>query len=162
MDDAVSLRLATESDAPSLARMRFAFRASFGPTTEDEAAFIERCTAWMRDALADGAAWRCWVAVADGDIIGHLWLQLIEKIPNPIVELERHAYITNVFVLPDARSRGTGRRLIEAALAFCREQGVDSVLLWPSQRSRPLYERLGFAPPSDVLEQTVNGGRKPH
>jgi hypothetical protein len=37
----------------------------------------------MVERLAPGARWRCWVAVAEGQLVGTLWLQLLEKLPNP-------------------------------------------------------------------------------
>lgn len=70
-----------------------------------------------------------------------------------------HAYITSVFVAPDGRGGGTGAGLLEAALAYCREQGVDSVVLWPSARSRTLYARSGFETPPDMMELVLDDGR---
>jgi len=142
--------------------MRYVFRASLGDAVEDEASFVERVTSWMAQRLGEYGAWRCWVAVQDGAIAGHLWLQTIEKIPNPVVELERHAYITNVFVDEALRGSGVGQRLLDAALAFCREQGVDSAILWPTSRSRTLYARNGFAVRDDIMEANLDQGRALH
>lgn len=128
--------------------------------TETEAAFAARATPWMRDRLASAGPWHCWVAEDEGgEIAGHLWLQLIEKIPNPAPELEQHAYITNVYVRPDQRGSGAGQSLMEAALAFCREQRVDSAILWPTARSRTLYARNGFAVRDDIMEAILDDGR---
>jgi GNAT superfamily N-acetyltransferase len=154
-----SIRLATPADAPSLARLRYEFRAGANPAVEDEAEFIVRCSAWMQARLAPGSSWRCWVVEIAEAIAGNLWLQLIEKIPNPGPELEQHAYITNVFIRPDARGVGAGEALVETALAFCREQQVDSVILWPTDRSRSLYARHGFAVRDDLMEAILDDGR---
>lgn len=153
------VRLATPGDAPVLAQLRFAFRASLNEATESEADFVSRAAEWMASRLTDGSAWRCWVAEDAGELVGHLWLQLIEKVPNPAVELEWHAYITNVFVQPSVRGLGTGALLMEAALAFCREAGVDSVILWPTEKSRTLYARYGFAVRDDIMEAILDDGR---
>ena len=96
--------------------------------------------------------WRCWVAEHEGTIAGHLWLQTIDKIPNPVAGHENHAYITNVFVTENLRGNGIGQRLMDAALAFCREMGVDSVILWPTAGSRTLYARNGFAVADDIMK----------
>ena len=91
-------------------------------------------------------------ARADGDaIVGQLWVQAIEKIPNPAAELERHAYVSNLFVQPAHRG-GAGTGLLEAALAWARANEVDRVILWPSSRSVPLYERHGFTRRGTVME----------
>ena len=113
----------------------------------------------MVDRLTTGSPWRCWVADGERGLVAHLWLQLIEKIPNPGSELETHAYITNVYVAPASRGNGTGAALIEAALAFCRVQRIDSVILWPTERSRTLYARFGFEVPNDMMELVLDSGR---
>ena len=74
----------------------------------------------------------------------------LPKIPNPTAELERHAYISNVYVTPGARG-GIGTMLLSAALDAAKSEGVDSVVLWPSDRSRTLYLRHGFVSDGSVL-----------
>ena len=156
-------RRATTTDAEVLARMRWAFRAAIAEPAEDEAAFVARCALWMAERLERGAPWYCWVVEDDAATMrGHLWLQLIEKVPNPGPELESHGYVTNVFVDPEARGAGAGRLLMEAALAFCRENRVDSVVLWPTERSRTLYARHGFVEPDDMMELVVDSARDLH
>ena len=155
----MDIRFATTADAPALARLRFEFRAAEHPPVEPDAAFVERCAPWMEQRLQPGTPWRCWVTVDAGRITGNLWLQLIEKLPNPGPELEQHAYITSVYVVPGARGNGAGEALLDAALAFCRAHGVDSVILWPTARSRTLYARHGFAVRDDLMEAVVGEGR---
>lgn len=156
----IAIRPAVPADAVALAALRYEFRASVNAAVETEERFVERCAAWMASRLQPGRPWRCWVVIDhSGEIAGHLWLQLIEKIPNPAPELESHAYITNVYVRPAARGAGGGERLLETALGFCREQLVDSVVLWPTTRSRTLYARHGFAVREDIMEAILDDGR---
>lgn len=154
-----SIRVATPDDAPVLAQLRFDFRASVNQATEDEGEFVKRCAEWMAVRLAAHSQWHCWVVEANGGIGGQLWVELVEKIPNPAPELERHAYITNVYVSAVARGSGAGEGLLEAALAFCRAECVDSVVLWPTDRSRSLYARHGFAVRDDLMEAILDGNR---
>jgi GNAT superfamily N-acetyltransferase len=146
-----SLRPAVPADAPILAGMRYDFRAALGPPSEGRDAFVSRCAQWMAEALAS-PDWRCWVALDDGGAIrGHLWLEIIPKIPNPVAEREAHAYITNVFLDPVLRGHGLGERLMATAMDWCRAERIDSVILWPTSRSRTLYERHGFAVRDDLM-----------
>jgi GNAT superfamily N-acetyltransferase len=144
------IRPATADDAAALAELRWEFRAGRQRPNEEREAFRARCTEWMRTALR-GSAWRAWVAVEDGRILGQIWLGTIPKIPNPVAEPEHHAYVSNVYVTPSARG-GTGTRLLEAALACARAEEVDRVILWPSPLSTTLYRRHGFTPNGDVME----------
>jgi GNAT superfamily N-acetyltransferase len=49
-----------------------------------------------------------------------------------------------MYVEPDRRNGGLGSALLDAAIAFAHQREVDGVVLWPSERSRPFYERAGF------------------
>jgi GNAT superfamily N-acetyltransferase len=158
----MEIRLASASDAQTLARMRFEFRARMNEASESEDAFIARCAPWMAERLHAGSPWRCWIAHDGRRVAGHLWLQLIEKVPNPAPELEQHAYITNVYVDRSERGAGIGRQLMEAALQFCRENNVDSVIPWPTEKSRTLYARHGFQVPQDMMEVILDPGRDLH
>ena len=145
------IRPATPGDARTLAELRWEFRAGRSPSVEDQAAFIDRCTAWMARELA-GDAWRAWVAVDGNRIIGQVWVHLIYKVPNPVGERDRHAYLSNLYVQPSARG-GVGTALLETVLEWSRASGVDRVVLWPSERSETLYRRYQFKRGSDVMER---------
>src|SRR5437588_13125311 len=99
----VAIRRATVSDAPLLAKLRYKLRSSTGSVSELEAEFVTRCTRWMEEHLKEGSFWRCWISELDHEPIGCLWLQLVEKIPNPRSEPEHHAYLTNFYVYEFAR-----------------------------------------------------------
>lgn len=142
-----TVRLATVADAGELARLRWEFRIESGtPASLDWEEFVEQMHGFVADVLTDGSPWRAWVA-QDGDrLLGCVWLQLIEKVPHPNrSRWERPVgYVTNMYVEPQRRDSGVGRRLLDEAIAFAREREVDGVVLWPSERSRSFYERAGF------------------
>ena len=86
-----------------------------------------------------------------------LWLQLVEKIPNPRSEPEHHAYLTNFYVEEFARGKSVGSQLLSTAIAWCETQDVHAVILWPTERSRSLYQRRGFAVRDDLMELLITG-----
>ena len=148
----IRIRLASPADAPALAKLRFDLRASLHEIREDEAEFVERCTRWMSERLAAEGHWRCWIAESGGVQAGSIWVQLVEKIPNPIAAPEHYVYLTNFYVRPEHRSKGVGSKLLSEALAWSRSRNAELVLLWPTERSKTLYERHGFLPAEDFME----------
>ena len=149
----VQIRLATSRDWNALAEMRYRFRAELGSTTESKSCFVRRFTSWMQKRFHSGSStWRCWVIDEDKQLLGHVCVQLFQKMPNPVNEPEVHAYLTNFYVVPEMRDRGLGRRLLDKAVSWCRSRGVDSIILWASPGSRSLYRRCGLVEPVDIFE----------
>lgn len=155
-----AIRAATPGDAPALAELRYEFRAALDPVAEDRDQFLTRCARWMRDRLATGR-WRAWVAEDGGRLLGSVWLQAVEKLPNPVAEGEQYGYISSLFVRKDARAGGLGSRLLATCLAACDTERFDAVFLWPTPRSRSLYLRHGFRDDTGMLERRTVP-RPPH
>jgi len=154
----VRIRLARSGDSRALADLRYRFRNETEPTTETKSRFLRRCASWMKKRFRSGAyPWRCWVLDDGKQLLGHVCVQLFEKIPNPVNdEPELHAYVTNFYVVPEMRSEGLGKRLLNKALSWCRARGTDAVILWATPGSKSLYRRCGFAEPADIFE--LRGG----
>jgi GNAT superfamily N-acetyltransferase len=107
----------------------------------------------MKKALrGDSSTWRCWVIDDRKQLLGHVCVQLFEKMPNPVNEPECHAYLTNFYVVPEMRGHGLGRKLLNKALSWSRAKGVDAVILWATAESKSLYRRCGLVEPADILE----------
>jgi GNAT superfamily N-acetyltransferase len=152
----VRIRLARPSDSRALADLRYRFRNETGSATETKSRFLRRCTSWMRKRFRSGSSpWRCWVLDDGEQLLGHVCVQSFEKIPNPVNERELHAYVTNFYVVPEMRSHGLGKRLLNKALSWCRARGTDAVILWATPGSKTLYRQCGFVEPADLFELRV-------
>lgn len=158
------IREARGEDAPALAKLRYSFRAELNAAAEDEDAFLERCTKWMAMRLVD-QSWQCWVAEpgksdreagGGATLVACVWVELVEKMPNPNGDPERHAYLTSFAVVPEHRGGGLGSRMLRRAIEWCESRGVDSIFLWPSEKSRPLYERNGFERAVGMMERACS------
>ena len=147
-----TIRPALPADADRLAHLRYEFRTSLAQAAEPELNFVSRCGPWMAERLAN-RSWQAWVAECDGTMVGHAWLYVIEKLPNPVAEPEWHGYITNCYVQPEYRGQGIGSQLLTAALGECDARRCDAVILWPTPESRSLYQRHGFAVRDDLLQR---------
>ena len=154
--DRIKTRVATESDALTLARLRYEFRSSFHQVCEDEVTFVDRCTVWMRERLRSDGLWKCWIAEFQDTAIGNVWVQLVEKIPNPIEEPEYYIYLTNFYVREQFRSHGVGSMLLSEILDWVKSRNIKTVILWPTERSKAFYIRHGFATAEDIMQLNFN------
>ena len=149
----VRIRFATLGDYRALAELRYRFRTETESPTETESRFLRRCTSWMRQRFRSGSSqWRCWVLDDGKQLLGHVCVQLFEKVPNPVNEREIHAYLTNFYVVPEMRNRGLGEKLLNKALSWCRTRNADAVILWATPGSKSLYRRCGLVQPADIFE----------
>ena len=80
------IRVATEADAPILARFRFELRSG-ASRIESEAEFIERCTAWIQQRLSSDGVWRAWIAEREQTPLGNVWAQVVEKMTAAPVKM---------------------------------------------------------------------------
>ena len=151
----LEIRLASVTDASTLARLRYEFRSSLHNVVENESVFLERCTAWMRERLRNESNWKCWIAEWQGAAAGNVWAQLIEKIPNPIAEPEQFVYLTNFYVREEHRGKGVGSSLLSAVLDWSRNRNAQVVILWPTERSKSFYARHGFSFADDLMRLTI-------
>jgi len=145
------VRRARPGDARAMAVMRYTFRTELGAPVETKEEFVGRATAWLTQRLELGS-WTGWLAVEQEQPVGLVLAHLLEKVPNPVVEAESIGYVSSLYVQPDRRNRGIGDVLLRTAVDFCRDHDVESVVLWPSPRSIPLYERHGFRRQGTVME----------
>jgi GNAT superfamily N-acetyltransferase len=155
MTDAV-IRRAGAGDTPALAALRWRFKVEEGEEAgaRDEAEFVADCTQWLRSRLA--GPWRAWLAEVDGRACEHVFLCLVEKVPSPFAGAEALGYVTNFYVTPEQRDRGLGRALLDEMTAYARTHRLDTMVVWPSERSAPLYVRCGFERPAELLEQQIS------
>ncbi len=146
-------RLAVESDLPTLAGMRWDFRTELhgAPEGAVRADFVPACADFLREALASGR-WAIWIAEEEGHILSHVYIQRVRKVPRPGKLFAEFGYITNVYTLPDYRSRGIGATLLAHVKEWGRREKLEMFILWPSRRAVPFYYRAGFRPSPEALE----------
>jgi GNAT superfamily N-acetyltransferase len=149
------IRQARADDAPVLARLRYQFkREDDERTVPDRDSFLVECQRWLHDRLA-GGRWLAWVADCDGSVRGHVFVNRVEKVPSPVPDSVELGYVTNFYVQPGYRDRGLGRALLDAVEEHARTHHVDTLIVWPSQRSAALYQRAGYACPVELLELPI-------
>lgn len=88
------------------------------------------------DPVSDGV----WVALVDDRIEGSITIDGVHL-------GDRRAHLRWFIVSNTLRGSGAGRQLLEAALAFCDQQGFSAITLWTFaglDAARHLYEAFGF------------------
>lgn len=146
-----SIRSATLEDIDILVSHRGAMFRAMGHT--DEAALqqmSEKLQPWLLAKMQAGDYF-AWLAVAEnGSIAAGAGLWLMDWIPHIVGQSARRGNILNVYTEREFRRLGLARCLVDTALAWCRENGIDTVILHASPEGRPLYESLGFSATNEM------------
>ncbi|WP_408638229.1 GNAT family N-acetyltransferase [Nonomuraea corallina] len=106
---------------------------AFGSSYERESRFTPET--WTERLT--GSWWR--VAVREGRDVGLVCVRIEEG----------RAHLLAMWVAPEARNRGVGSRLVDAAVERARQAGVEEVELWCADHNaaaRALYTGKGFTP----------------
>jgi GNAT superfamily N-acetyltransferase len=153
---AAMVRRAGAQDVIALAQLRWVWRT--GERDErglSQAEFETAFAHWWSGRRVTHAAF---IAELSGVAVGMAWLAVFDRIPQPR-RLERLAgNVQSVFVLEEFRNRGIGSALVEAAIAEARTRDVGYLIVHPSERAYPLYERLGFAETNRLLHLDLDNG----
>nr|AGE11886.1 acetyltransferase [Streptomyces sp. NRRL F-4415] len=146
------VRPARSSDARPLAELRWTFKQEDHEGRPPAPARpLEEAEQWIRARLGDGR-WLAWVVETGGSVCGHVFLCPVERMPDPYRDNTPIGYVTNFYVTPSQRNKGAGSALLEALKEHSRTAGFDTLIVWPSERSSPLWQRSGFRPPDELLE----------
>ena len=126
---------------------------------QDEAAFLDLTRAFyahegfafdpqasgrmVRHLLAHPQVGAVWLAWRDGRAVGYLVVTRCYSLEfgGPF------ALLDEIFVLPEARGTGLGKRLLDTAAGYCREQGIGYLRLEVQKRHArtvEIYRAYGF------------------
>jgi GNAT superfamily N-acetyltransferase len=146
-------RLATKADIAALVDMRWDYTTDRAQRTGKEyEQFRQYCATFLQRSLA-GGLWAVWVAEShNNEIVSHIYLQIIEKVPKAKRLRNMFVYMTNVYTKPEWRGQGIGGRLLHEACAWSQENNLEFIIVWPSEEAVGFYARTGFQAVKDAMD----------
>ena len=150
LPEGFTIRCASTADLETLVEHRGAMFQDMG--YNDEAAMrtmSEKFRVWLLEHMNAGD-YLAWLATAPDDTIAAgtgLWLM---DWPPHMIGWGSRGNILNVHTNANFRRRGLARALMQAALDWCKQNGIDTVILHASSSGRSLYESMGFAATNEM------------
>ena len=96
------------------------------------------------------------LAECDGSVAGIL--RCVESMGSPLLDPPRYAYVSSVYVRPDARRRGVLRAMLRAAETWSRARGLDQMRLHNvagSPDAEGAWSAMGFVVVEQVRVRSV-------
>lgn len=141
----IHIRKSVIDELPVLADLRWALCRDDDETEQsvDKVHFTEQFIEKIRKLDAMGNLIN-FVAEKNAELIGIISLILVNKIPSPDEINSCWGYLTNVYVKPEFRNYGIGKKLLNFVRDHAHENGYELLVVWPGDRSYPFYKREGF------------------
>jgi len=143
----VVVRRATQKDLPAILRLRMALlrehahNAIYGRLRAD----AEPRAAKLFAAQLQSTNEVLFLADIVGETVGVL--RCIQSSGSPLLDPAQYAYVSSVYVVPNAREQGVLRALLAEAVQWCNERGLEEMRLH-NAADNPLanaaWEALGF------------------
>ncbi|MDR6970585.1 GNAT family N-acetyltransferase [Leifsonia shinshuensis] len=149
----IEIRAANPDEWEAVGGLRWDSVTEFGGEALDSREeFAARFAEW---AAQHRDRHECLVAVADGAVVGMMWLARVDRVPSARAFDRSSGDLQCAYVVPELRNAGVGGRLIDAVVERARELGLERVTVHSSPRAVPVYERHGFAAEGRLLHVYV-------
>ena len=134
----IIFRQANPNDYQQLGEIRCLFQGPQDLDHKEKEAFIKN----YQEYLQQVTQWKCWVAEVNNQIVSHIFLYEVPKMPRPQKFYQSWGYIANVYTIEEYRNQGIGQKLMK----FVKEQNqhLEFLLVPPSDASMSFYEKTGF------------------
>ena len=140
-----TLRNATLKDLSAIVAQRHAMFEAMGYVNRAELELTDaKFQEWVAPKLADGSYREWFLEDESGNIVAGAGLWLMEWVPHALDQSTQRGNILNVYCQPQYQELGLTRRLLIQVLDFCRDNGIRTIIVNPSDAQRDLYQTLGF------------------
>ncbi len=101
-----------------------------------------------------------YLALEDDCPVGYLWAEVRRMPETPFRYAWDYVYVNHISLRPEARSKGYGKQLLEAAANLARQQGIATLALdvWSfNTRAHAAFESFGFQNFNERMWMQVTG-----
>jgi len=159
--DSFVIRRIDIADVPIVARHRAEMFQDMGRLPREQyTALVERTIERLRLWVPAGeyVGWFVTPAGQPSEVVAGAGVQLRRVQPHPrpgpegsvALAVGRQALVVNVFTEKPWRRRGLAKLVMRHTIGWCKENGVETIVLHASDEGRPLYEQLGFVATNEM------------
>lgn len=146
-----TIRRADMKDLEEVINLRLAFLREVKPDAgELEPAVLDSTRQYIAEKLPAGD-FLVWLVEEQQQIIGTSGLVFFHRPPTFSCMSELHAYVLNMYTIPERRGQGVATMLLQHIIDYVKTTPASRITLHASEMGRPIYERLGFVASSSEM-----------
>lgn len=141
-----SINKASVSDIKGIIKLRVALLKEVDEiqTEEEEARIISATKNYLETEISNHN-FVSYIAKNDEEVVSVSGVSFFKR-PPYLENLQGvEAYILNMYTLPNHRSQGLARQLLEKCIEECKKRNVKRIWLHASKDGEPLYKSMGFS-----------------
>lgn len=103
----------------------------------------------------DNPSWKTLLCIDNGRIVG-----TSSFCKSRFEQFHDWGEVVSIYLQPDSMGKGYGKVLLKSTLSELKMQGYKNIFLWVLEeniRARHFYERFGFLPTDDFLDDAIGG-----
>ncbi|MFC1523720.1 GNAT family N-acetyltransferase [Thermodesulfobacteriota bacterium] len=117
---------------------------------EVEQAYIDK----LEKQIPDGSC-KAWVVRNGNQVIASGAITIVSYVPVPYDTNLNIAYLHSMYTEKEFRGRECARQIIEKAIQYCKENGINRIFLNASAAGKPVYEKTGFSPSPEAMRLLI-------
>lgn len=146
----VSIRAATLDDLEILVHHRVSMFRDMGIPEHEIAAVEGPAREYFRRTVPAGRYRGFLGETEEGRVVSGGGVVIMDWPAHPREPRDSKAMILNMYTEREFRRQGIARRVMQAMIDWCRDNGYRTVALHASSEGRPLYASLGFEPSNEM------------
>lgn len=149
------IRLAQYKDIDQLIQIRWDFTVEHQKEVAKSIIvnFQLECRLFLEHAI-ESPSWLIWIAEINEQVVSHIYLELIHKVPRSGRITHPFVYMTNVYTIPAHRNKGVGSQLLTVVNEWMETNEYEFVIVWPSDDSIGFYEKYNYENCSEAWTYT--------
>jgi GNAT superfamily N-acetyltransferase len=117
-----------------------------GRLDEVEKAYIKK----LEEQFTDNTC-KAWVVKNQNKIVASGAITICSFVPTPLDLSYKVAFFHSLYTEEKSRNLNCAKIILEKAIRYCKDKGMKRVLLAASDAGRPMYQKIGFKPTSDLM-----------
>ncbi|MFH1369776.1 MAG: GNAT family N-acetyltransferase [Planctomycetota bacterium] len=112
---------------------------------------IEKAYSEKLEKQISAGSCKAWVVKNGNQLVASGAISIISFVPVPNDTNYNIAYLHSMYTEKKFRGKKFARQIIEKAIQYCKNNGINRIVLNASDEGKPLYKKIGFVSSPETM-----------